>query len=82
MIQLDLLAGLALPYRPQTLADLDRVGEQAAEKARELHEACPADSRAVRAAHSALIIFGTIEVLKRRGHQWNRSPLCLEKSES
>lgn len=65
--QLDLFP--AGPYRRQTLADLDAIGERAAAKALELHAACPSDPRATTACFASLAIFGAIEILRQRGHR-------------
>lgn len=70
--QLELFPRPAHQY--QTLADLDALGVELCATAKELHDACPADPRATRALFSALTLFGTIEVLKRRGWTWDTSP--------
>lgn len=71
--QLDLFP--AEPHRYQTLADLDALGVEQCARAKELHDAFPADPRATRALFNALMMFGTIEILKRRGWEWDRNPL-------
>lgn len=55
-------------HRWQGLAEIDAIGEELVGKAVELHQACPADPRATRALFNALVMFGTAEVLKRRGY--------------
>jgi hypothetical protein len=65
--QLDLFPRPA--YRPQSLADLDAIGEKLVGEALAFHAAFADDPRATRACYSALIIFGAIEVLRRRGHR-------------
>ncbi len=52
----------------QTLADLDAMGVELCATAKELHDACPADPRATRAMFNALLLFGTAEILRRRGY--------------
>jgi len=63
------------PHHFQTLADLDAIGVELCAKAKELHDAYPHDPRASRALFNALLMFGTVEVLKRRGWEWDRNPL-------
>ena len=65
--QLDLFPPPA--WKPQSIADLDAEGVKCCQAALDFHAAYPNDPRATRAAYSALMIFGAIEILKQRGHK-------------
>lgn len=64
----------------QTLAELDAMGVELCATAKELHDACPADPRATRALFNALVLFGTVGVLQRRGWKWDSSPYAKEST--
>jgi hypothetical protein len=55
-------------HRYQSLDELDAIAVKCAEKAKELHDDYRHDPRAARALFNAFIIWGAIEILKKRGY--------------
>lgn len=56
------------PHRWQGIGELEALGEECARKAVEFRDAYANDPRAARAMFNALLLFGTAEILRRRGY--------------
>lgn len=55
-------------HRWQGIGELEAMGEDCARKAVEFRDAYANDPRAARAMFNAILLFGTAEILRRRGY--------------